>query len=91
MFFVENLTIASKFCLNRCKNQCEINNGKTDMRTVYWISATEILAFVNQFSYIKNKKIILVRLLEQKYDEFKQASYAFNLTEPKQLMKFQQF
>ena len=75
--FIDSITIASKICLNWCKNQPESfseKSGKPDVRAAYGLLASEMGAWLNQFQHIPDKDVIFVGLLEQKVDDFNKTS-----------------
>ena len=76
--FIDSITIASKICLNWCKNQptsFSEKTGKTDTRAAYGLLASEMSSWVTQFQHIPDRDIIFVGLLESKIDEFNKTTW----------------
>lgn len=71
--FIDSLTVASRLCLQWCKNQPEALSectGKVDLRSSYGLLARELMSWLNQFQHIPDKDIVMVGILEKRFDEF---------------------
>lgn len=68
--FIDSLTVASRFCFQWAQQQPECNkSGRIDTRAAYGLLGREMIAWITQIQYIKNRDIIMVGILEEKVIE----------------------
>lgn len=71
--FVDSITVSGRLCLQWCKGQPEAyseKTGKPDNRGKYGLHGQELVRWLTQLQYIKNKNVWLVGILEEKTDDF---------------------
>lgn len=71
--FVDSITVSGRLCLQWCKGQPEAfseKTGKPDNRGKYGLHGQEMIKWLTQLQYIKNKNVWLVGILQEIQDDF---------------------
>ena len=72
-YFVDSLTVLSRWCLAWAKTQPAAfseRTGKPDMRGAYGLLAAELLGTLTHLQHARGKHVIYVAILDEKTDEF---------------------
>lgn len=76
--FVDSITVAGRLCFQWCKSQPEAfsdKTGKPDLRGRYGLHGQELIKWLIQLQYVKNKNVWLVGILQEQIDDFGRIKY----------------
>ena len=80
-YFIDSISVASRLCLDHCKNQPEnkTSTGKVDIRKAYGQLALEMMEWLVFLQHIREKNIIYVCILDDKFDEYNKRKYKLQI------------
>lgn len=81
-YFVDSLTVLSRFCFAWAKTQPQAfsdKTGKPDNRGAYGLLGQEMITALTHLQHVRDKHVIYVAILEEKTDDFNRRFYQLQL------------
>ena len=77
-YFIDSLTALSRLALTWAKTQPQAfseRSGKPDTRSAYGLLGTEMIGALTHLQHTRDKHIVLVAILDERFDEFNRRIY----------------